>query len=117
MSVTWDTFMGMRYPTVGEYGPPVPDLGARSPGSAALEEAGRAYRVALETAVTRAVALAAGRALDAEVIQTRRTVRGIVSGRVPRLEDGVREHTARLEEAERADLIRLRWAAGRIDAG
>ena len=35
----------------------------------------------------------------------------VAGGRVPRLQDALRDLNARLEEAERAELVRLRWAA------
>lgn len=116
VDLTWNTLMGMRYPTAADCHLPDPDTAGHSPGSTALVQARFAYRAALEAAVAHAVAAEACRVLEAEVAQTRRTLRGIVSSRIPRLENALREVSSRVEESERADLIRLRWAASRGDA-
>ena len=112
VSVDWAVLMGLRYPTGATCQPAERDAGAHTPGTAALVEAGTAYRRALAAAVTHAAAEAAHRAVTAEVAQTRRIQRSIARGRVPRLQDALRDLDARLEEAERAELVRLRWAAG-----
>jgi V/A-type H+/Na+-transporting ATPase subunit D len=110
VDVTWDTLMGIRYPAAAACH--LPELGAatHSPGGAALAQARYAYRAALEAAVGYAAALAATNAVDAEIAQTHRTVRGIRTGRVPWLETALRTLTLRIDEAELADLVRLRWA-------
>ncbi len=109
--IGWRTLMGTRYPDTARCHLPVNDGTGHSPASVALVQARQAYRSALEAAVTYAAASAAYRAVDAEVAQTHRTVRGIVNGRIPRLERALRELSMRVDEAERAELVRLRWAA------
>lgn len=113
VDVEWVTLTGLRHPASATCHLPAIDPAGHAPGSAALVTARYAYRAALEAAVAHAAALAAARALDAEVAQTRRVVRAIVTGRLPRLTSAVRELSTRIDEAERADLVRLRWAAGR----
>jgi V/A-type H+/Na+-transporting ATPase subunit D len=112
-----ETLMGTGYPSGAVCHLPEIDPAGRSPASTALVQARYAYGSALEAAVTYAAASAASRIVDAEVAQTRRAVRGIVTRRVPRLERSLRGLTIRLDETERADLVRLRWAAGRGGPG
>jgi V/A-type H+-transporting ATPase subunit D len=113
VEIGWETLMGIRYPDTVRCHPPVDDPTGHCPASVALVQARQAYRAALEAATAYAGAAAAYRAIDAEVAQTRRTVRGITNGRVPRLERTLHAATARIDEAERAELVRLRWAADR----
>jgi vacuolar-type H+-ATPase subunit D/Vma8 len=103
--------MGMRYPVEARCRLPEAGEGDRSPGGAALVEAVGAYRAAVRAAAGYAVAVGACRALDAEVAQTRHTLRALTRGRIPQLEAALHEATARLDESERAELVRLRWAA------
>jgi vacuolar-type H+-ATPase subunit D/Vma8 len=109
VEVSRETLMGTEYPSGAVCHLPGADPAGHSPASTALVQARYAYGSALEAAVAYAVALTAARTVDAEVAQTRRTVRGIVTRRIPRLERALRELTIRIDEAERADLVRLRW--------
>jgi len=111
--VTWTTVMGVRYPVEATCRPPEPGAGDRGPGTAAVVEATGFYRAALTAAVEHAAAESARRTVDAEVAATRRRRRAIADRWVPRLEAALRDLTAELEETERAETVRLRWAAAR----
>jgi V/A-type H+-transporting ATPase subunit D len=111
VSVEWANVMGIRYPVGATCVVPDPLAGARGPGTAALVEASAAYRTAVQAAATHAAAEAAHRAIAAEVIQTRRRLHAITDRWLPELEAALRERVARLEENERAESVRLRWAA------
>jgi len=115
VSVSWTSVMGLRYPAQVTCRMPEPAAGDRSPGSAAVVEAAAAYRTALDAAVAHAAAESARRAVESEVAATRRRRRAIANRWVPGLERALRQLTAELEEAERAETVRLRWAASRID--
>jgi V/A-type H+-transporting ATPase subunit D len=107
VELTWTTVMGVRYPdgaTVTPGGPPVC-------GTAAA--AAEAARAALAAAVDAAVAAAAERALSAEAARVRRRLRAVEDRWVPRLEETLAELNRRIEEDERAEAVRLRWAAAR----
>lgn len=111
VTVGWASVMGVRYAAEATCRLPEPAAGHRSPGTAALVEAARAYRDAVDAAVAYAAAESARRTVDAEIAATRRRRRAIADRWVPRLEGALRELTAELEETERAEIVRLRWAA------
>ena len=92
--------------------PSEPD-GARSPGTAALAEATAAHRRALQAAVQHAASSAACRILETETRETRRRLHAIADRWIPRLESELWTLVERLDEAERAEAVQLRWAAGR----
>jgi V/A-type H+-transporting ATPase subunit D len=112
-TVTWSSIMGISYPDEVVCRPPEPAPGDRGAGTAALVEATHAYRAALDAAVAHAAAESARRTIDAEVTATRRRHRAIADRWLPRLESALWTLTAELEESERADTVRLRWAAAR----
>ncbi|MFD0746175.1 V-type ATP synthase subunit D [Phytohabitans flavus] len=60
--------------------------------------------------MTHAAAAAAYRAISAEVTATQRRRRALTQRWIPRLDEALRDQTQRLEEAERAEAIRIRWA-------
>jgi V/A-type H+-transporting ATPase subunit D len=116
VTVAWAGVMGVRYPVGATCR--IPDVSGadRGPGTAALVEAAAAYRTAVRAAAAHAAAAAACRTVDAEVTATRRRLRAIADRWVPRLETALRELSSRLEETERAETVRLRWAIDRRDA-
>lgn len=106
--VTWETTMGVSHPARAQCRLPVtlPDS-TLGPATAA---AVTAHRRALESAVEHAAALAALRAVDAELAVTRRRLRGVTNRWLPRLESAHAALLLSLEEAERAEGVGLRWA-------
>lgn len=110
VSVAWVNVMGLRYPGEVHCHLPDPDT-VRSPGTAALVEAAAAYRDAVRAAAEHAAAEAACRQVAAELATTRRRHRAIADRWVPELEAALRRLTAELDENERAETARLRWAS------
>jgi V/A-type H+/Na+-transporting ATPase subunit D len=106
--VEWGSVMGARYPVAATTRlPPQVDRGA---GTAALVEASTAYRLAVEAAATHAVAQAAVHIIEAELEATGRRLRAISDRWLPRLEGWLAAVTRELEETEREEAFRLRWA-------
>jgi V/A-type H+-transporting ATPase subunit D len=81
--------------------------------SAAVPLAAEAYRAALVAGVEHAVAAAAARVVAAEVTVTGGRLRAIEDRWVPELEAALHALELSLDELERGDGVRLRWAAGR----
>jgi V/A-type H+/Na+-transporting ATPase subunit D len=113
VELVWGSVMGARYPVQAACRPPEPSASDRAPGTAALVDAAGAYRTALQAGVAHAAAREACRIVDAEVVEARRRLRALTDRWVPRLEAALTELTRQLEEAERAETVRMRWA---IDA-
>jgi len=108
VDVEWGSIMGARYPVAASVRLPMPaDRGA---GTAALIQADAAYRGAVEAAAAHAVASAAVRTVEAELEATGRRLRAISDRWLPRLEGWLATVTRELEEAEREEAFRLRWA-------
>jgi V/A-type H+/Na+-transporting ATPase subunit D len=86
-------------------------------GAVGPQAADPAYRAgavaALQAGVAHAAAREACRIVDAEVVEARRRLRALTDRWVPRLETALTELTRQLEETERAETVRMRWA---IDA-
>jgi V/A-type H+-transporting ATPase subunit D len=111
VDLVWGTVMGARYPTQAECRPAEPTATDRAPGTAALVDAADAYRAALRAGVAHAAALEGCRVVDAEVVETRRRLRALSDRWIPRLETALARLTRQLDENERADAVRMRWAA------
>jgi V/A-type H+/Na+-transporting ATPase subunit D len=114
VSISWAQTMGVRYPREATCRVPVPPPGAVPPTSAAVVSARRACERALDAAVQHAAAETAARILAAEESATRRRLRAINERWIPLLTSALAEARQVLEQQEREDDIRLRWAhAGR----
>jgi V/A-type H+/Na+-transporting ATPase subunit D len=111
VTLTWTAVMGVRYPTEAACHLPTPSGADRSPATAALVEAGTAYRAAVVAAAEHAVARAAVRIVDEEVAATARRLRAVADRWVPRLESALGELARELDETEREETFRLRWAS------
>jgi vacuolar-type H+-ATPase subunit D/Vma8 len=106
--------MGVDYPVHVTVTPP--DEPAR-PGSSALAYAVTAHREALEAAVHHAVATRAVAVLDAELAATRTRQRAIDNRLVPRLEGALRTLEVQLDELDREENVRVRWASTQLKDG
>jgi V/A-type H+/Na+-transporting ATPase subunit D len=73
--------------------------------------AAAAYRNAMDAGVAHAAAVEACRIVNAEVAETRRRLHALSDRWVPRLESAITALTHQLEETERAETVRMRWAA------
>ena len=81
-----------------------------------LVEAGAAYRRAVEAAADHAAAQAAVQIIEAELAATGRRARAISDRWLPRLEAWLAAVTRELDEAEREEAFRLRWAGSGSNA-
>lgn len=108
--LAWRDVMGVRVPEVDGFEAAGPS--PQPPGTAALVDASVAVRRALRSAADHAAAAAAEAAIEAELVETTRRLRAITQRWVPRLEEQLRLVSAQLEENDRAEAVRLRWAAG-----
>jgi V/A-type H+-transporting ATPase subunit D len=111
VTVTWASTMGVHHPATGSCVVPGADLSDPTPAGSALVEAVAAYERALDAAVQHAVAEAARRAVATESATTRRRLRSVEQRWLPRLEGALAALTLELNEAERAEDVRLRWRA------
>jgi V/A-type H+-transporting ATPase subunit D len=80
-------------------------------GSAAVKQATDAANAAVDAALAAAVASAALRAVRAELAATRRTLRALEQRWIPRFSSTLVQVRLDLEELERAEGVRHRWAA------
>jgi V/A-type H+-transporting ATPase subunit D len=115
VEVRWEQVVGVRYPAFAVVREPSHgSAGADEPaGSAVLIETRRRMVVAVAAAAQHAAALAALRTLESQEAATRRRLRSIRTRYLPLLQATLRGVEVSLEEDERSDLLRLRWAAGR----
>ncbi|MGW7680887.1 V-type ATP synthase subunit D [Kribbella sp. NPDC054772] len=106
--VGYDVTMGVRHPTSAEveFGPEPAVV-----GGSALVFAMRAHRTALAAAVRLAAARRAVALVAAELALTRQQQRALQLRWIPKLERRLAELAQRLDESEREENVRLRWAA------
>ena len=114
VDVAWQSTMGVRFPAGARAYRAEPRPDAATPDSSPLAVADDAYATALRAAADHAAAHAALGAVHAEVRDTRRRLRALERRWTPRLTQARRNLAASLEESEREDGVRLRWAAGRL---
>ncbi|MBK9181003.1 MAG: V-type ATP synthase subunit D [Acidimicrobiales bacterium] len=114
--VRWRSSMGVTYAGEATCRLPAPTaLG----GPSALALAADAYRIALDAAVQHAAAADAHARVAAELTATTRRLRAVRDRWVPRLDEALQALDLRLDEAEREEVVRVRWAAaaGEIEGG
>jgi len=114
VEVSWHAAMGVVYP--GEVAVR-PGGGRPTGGSSALVLAARAHRVALDAAARHAAADRALRLVSAELEATRLRQQAIERRWLPRLVEQLRRLTMQLDELEREENLRMRWAADAHRAG
>lgn len=113
VDISWASVMGVRYPASATCRIPPEPPSASVSASAAVPLAVAAYRAALDAGVAHAVAEAAARVVAAEVLTTRGRLRAIEDRWIPELEAGLHALDGALDELERAEGVRLRWAANK----
>jgi V/A-type H+-transporting ATPase subunit D len=113
MRITWGSTMGVGIPTDAcvEHAPAVE--AALLPGGVALTSAIEAHRRALDAALRAAVERAAHERLAAELVATVRRVRAIESRWLPLHEQSLAVLEQTLDENDRAEGARTRWASRR----
>jgi len=109
--VIWSNSMGLSYPTEAtcRQAPPVPVVSANP----ALGFAVAANRRAVDAAVHCAAASYALGQVTAELSATRRRRRAIAERWIPDLESALARLESRLDELEREEHVRARWAQRR----
>ena len=110
VEVTWALTMGVKHPAAGTTTIPEPQGTDPVPDSEALLEARAAARRALTAAVDHAVARTAREAVRVEVAKTRRQLRAIETRRLPALRGARARLAMDLDDLEREEALRLRWA-------
>jgi V/A-type H+-transporting ATPase subunit D len=113
VEVEWRNVMAVAIPTAARCRLPEMTIPSGSGGSAATDQAVAALAFAVEKALEHAVIQRALGNIDAELLQTRRRLRLLERRRLPQLDGALAESGERLEQYEREDILRLRWARGR----
>jgi vacuolar-type H+-ATPase subunit D/Vma8 len=108
VTIGYDVTMGVRHPTSAEVRFPPRSEPA---GSSALAYTVEAHRTALLAAVRLAAARRAVALVAAELALTRQQQRALDQRWIPKLERRLAEVVQRLDETEREENLRLRWAA------
>ena len=108
--------MGLAYPVDAECLLPDQTRVGGVADTAALHYAVDAHRAALMAAVAHGAAQRAAELVSAELEATTRRLRAIERRWIPRLEAALREVGRRLDEREREDAVRARWAQERLEA-
>ncbi|WP_329478702.1 V-type ATP synthase subunit D [Kribbella sp. NBC_01510] len=108
VTIGYDVTMGVRHPTSAEIRfVPRPEPA----GSSALAYTVEAHRTALLAAVRLAAAQRAVAQVAAELALTRQQQRALEQRWIPKLDRRLAEIVQRLDETEREENLRLRWAA------
>lgn len=114
--IAWRSAMGLAYPADAECLLPAAVSVAGIADTAALHYAAEAHRAALVAAVAHGAAQRAADLVTNELEATTRRLRAIERRWIPGLETGLREVGKRLDEREREDAVRARWAQERLEA-
>lgn len=110
VKLEWQQVMGVRYPTDYEVRfPDQPPIGSLD-GGAALVPAFGAYRRCVEEAVAHATASAALGRIREELQRTVRRARALELRVIPAHEDALRKLELALDERDREDSVKARWA-------
>lgn len=112
----WRNSMGAYYPAEAECRLPAARPSSEISGTAALAATEDAHRKALECAVEHAATQRAVAEVARELRATRRRLRMIEHEWMPALESAMRALDVALEERERDDIARARWARDRTGA-
>ena len=107
VTVTWTSTMGIRYPAGIDCALPPADSADVVTGSAAVVHARQAHREALVAATAHAATSAAVDTIEREIRSTRRRARALSRHWLPHLRAELARIELELEEAERADAVRL----------
>jgi vacuolar-type H+-ATPase subunit D/Vma8 len=108
--VRWQSAMGVEYPARAEArlnDPP------DAPGPAAFGQAVKNHRAALEAAVGHAAASTALERIDAELEATHQRLRALRDRLLPGLAVALRTLEIEIDEAEREEILRIRWSRAR----
>lgn len=111
VTIGYDVTMGVRHPVRAD----VRFAPQRDPaGSSALAYSVQAHRAALVAGVRLAAAQRSVALVEAELTLTRRQQRALERRWIPELDRRLAVVVQRLDETEREENLRLRWAAARV---
>ncbi|MFQ6269314.1 V-type ATP synthase subunit D [Kutzneria viridogrisea] len=113
LTVQWGATMGIRHPDGVRWVSPSWPSPRTPPCGAATAQAGSAYAAAAVAAVEHAVARAACERITTELAITQLRVRALRQHWLPRLRQELAAVEFELEELERAEGVRRRWAQHR----
>lgn len=113
VEVAWRNSLGVVHPGEPRVELPARTAGGAAGGSAALVPATVAHRDAVEAAARFAAARASHERIAAELARTVRRLRAVEQRWLPAQERALAELELRLDEEEREDASRVRWAARR----
>jgi V/A-type H+-transporting ATPase subunit D len=117
VELTWRNTLGVVNPAAAALSLPPPGRSAAFVGTSALVLAAEAHRRALEAAARLAVARETHERVAAELERTVRRLRAIERRWLPRHEGALESLELRLDEEEREESLRLRWARHRGAVG
>jgi V/A-type H+-transporting ATPase subunit D len=115
VELVWRNTLGVLHPAEARVAPR-PRRRTAMVGGAALEPAAAAHRRAVEAAARYAAARSSHRRVAAELALTARRLRTIERRWLPEHERALDELELRLDEEEREESGRIRWAAERDDS-
>ena len=115
VTVQTGTIMGVALPQTVTCRIPAHPAGRDVTGGVAVVAARDAVEQALRAAADHAAATGARVAVEQEIARTSQRLLALRNRWIPRLEGGLRTVEATLDEWERADSARLRWATARDD--
>jgi V/A-type H+-transporting ATPase subunit D len=115
VSISWRSTMGVLHPDEARVVTPSLSGWDMAAVNAAVAPTAESARRALEAGARHAVAESALRAVEAELISTRRRLRAIEHHRLPRLEGQLHALLLQLDEVEREERLVTRWAAQRLE--
>ena len=113
LQVRWRNFLGVACPETPELELPALAGAAGVGGSAALPVAAAAHRRALEAAARFGALRVAHDRISDELAATNRRLRAIERRWIPQHEEALAALALALDEAEREDAVRTRWAIRR----
>jgi len=115
--VNWQNTLGVLHPVDATLELPEPSDVAALGGNAALASAAEAHRLALQAAARYAVVKAAHERISAELAATARRARAVERRWIPEHRAALERVVLALEEGERDEAVRIRWAKERSALG
>ncbi|MEU4421544.1 V-type ATP synthase subunit D [Actinoplanes sp. NPDC024001] len=108
VTLSWLEIMGTRFPSSATIDVVRPD-----PCGPVTAAAAAAAGESLRAAVRVACSAAARRTVETEISRTRRRLHALTERWIPTCEQALQEIAQRLDEEDRDEMVRRRWAAGR----
>jgi V/A-type H+-transporting ATPase subunit D len=113
LDLTWRNTLGVVHPSAASVVLPPRRRREAFVGTSALVQCAEAHRRALEAGVQLAVARTSHERVQAELERTIRRLQAIERRWLPRHRQALAYLELRLDEEEREEAVRLRWASGR----